>query len=235
MYLSRALNVPLDPEKKRLTLIDDSNYILTLDFALKMLNIHERAECGVPVIIEGETGVGKTFLVDMLSKLWNYSLYKHWSLYTDRMMDFIKSSAASKSMHNDCLQTLNEYFFCVDDYLELPASTLESSESIISNINKGDIREEDLITLGELPLGDGRQLYTVMHERILEMAGDPILSLLELREEDQNQDNLSLTMLVAAARFKNNVKVMFLTALSNASATDVQVMFDDHHFRTLHV
>lgn len=95
LYLSRALGVPLDPEKKRLTLIDDSNYILTLDFALKMLNIHERAECGVPVIIEGETGVGKTFLIDMLSKLWNYSLYKHWSLYTDRMMDFIKSSAAS--------------------------------------------------------------------------------------------------------------------------------------------
>ena len=46
-----------------------------------------------------------------------------------------------------------------------------------------------------------------MRERILEMAGDPILSLLELREEDRSQDNLSMTMLVAAARFKNNVKV----------------------------
>ena len=85
-------------EKKRITLIDESNYILTLDFALKMLNIHERAECGVPVIIEGETGVGKTFLIDMLSKLWNYSLYKHWSLYTERMMDFIKSAAASMNV-----------------------------------------------------------------------------------------------------------------------------------------
>lgn len=96
LYLSRALGVPLDLEKKRLTLIDESNYILTLDFALKMLNIHERAECGVPVIIEGETGVGKTFLIDMLSKLWNYSLYKHWAVYTDRMVDFIKSSKTSK-------------------------------------------------------------------------------------------------------------------------------------------
>ena len=101
LYLSRALGVPLDPEKKRLALIDDSNYILTLDFALKMLNIHERAECGVPVIIEGETGVGKTFLIEMLSKLWNYSLYKHWSLYTERMMDFIKSAAESMEVYVD--------------------------------------------------------------------------------------------------------------------------------------
>ena len=46
-----------------------------------------------------------------------------------------------------------------------------------------------------------------MRERIMEIAGDPILSLVELREEDCNQDNLSMTMLVAAARFKDNVKV----------------------------
>lgn len=93
-------------------------------------------------------------------------------------------------------------------YVELPASTLASSECIISNISKGDIREDDLIILGELPLDDGRQLYTVMRERILEMAGDPILSLLELREEDHSQSNLSMTMLVAAIRFKNNIKVI---------------------------
>lgn len=48
-----------------------------------------------------------------------------------------------------------------------------------------------------------------MRERILDIAGDPILSLVELREEDRNQDNLSMTMLVAAARFKDNVKVYY--------------------------
>ena len=74
-----------------------------------MLNIHERAECGVPVIIEGETGVGKTFLIDMLSKLWNYSLYKYWSLYTDRMMDFLKSSAASMIFCIDFTMALNTF------------------------------------------------------------------------------------------------------------------------------
>ena len=50
---------------------------MTKDFAYKMLNIHERKKCGMPVIIEGETGVGKTFLLEMLSLLWNYSWTKH--------------------------------------------------------------------------------------------------------------------------------------------------------------
>ena len=36
-----------------------------------MVNIHERRRSGIPVIIEGETGVGKTALLEMLSILWN--------------------------------------------------------------------------------------------------------------------------------------------------------------------
>ena len=40
-YLSRALNVEL--ENGRLTPIDDSAYVLTLDYTIKMLNIHERS------------------------------------------------------------------------------------------------------------------------------------------------------------------------------------------------
>ena len=73
--LSRALNLPLEMKDGHecLPLIDESSYILTLDYTIKMLSIHERRECGMPVIIEGETGVGKTALIEMLSKLWNYS------------------------------------------------------------------------------------------------------------------------------------------------------------------
>lgn len=54
-----------------------------------MLNIHERAECRVPVIIEGETGVGKTALVEMLSKLWNYSLLREWIVQRTRILDIL--------------------------------------------------------------------------------------------------------------------------------------------------
>ena len=68
--------------------IDDSAYVLTLDYTIKMLNIHERYECGVPVIIEGETGVGKTALIEMLSKLWNQSLLLEWKKQRDRVVEF---------------------------------------------------------------------------------------------------------------------------------------------------
>ena len=75
--LSRALNVPLS-DNRRLQLIDKSKYVLTLDYAVKMLNIHERYECGIPVILEGETGVGKTELLEMLNALWNDSIVLEW-------------------------------------------------------------------------------------------------------------------------------------------------------------
>ena len=88
--LSRALNIPLN-DKKRLTAIDDENYVLTLDFTIKMLQIHERYECGEPVIIQGETGVGKTALIQMLSKLWNVSLDMNLKRLKERLLEFLQS------------------------------------------------------------------------------------------------------------------------------------------------
>lgn len=52
-----------------------------------MLNIHERLKCGMPVIIEGETGVGKTALIEMLSKLWNESLLLEWKKQQRLLME----------------------------------------------------------------------------------------------------------------------------------------------------
>ena len=97
-YLSRALSIPLDDDGC-LKIVDNSNYVLTLDFAIKMLNINERAECRVPVIIEGETGVGKTALVEMLSKLWNYSLSREWMVQRSRMMDVLIKKITGKCAH----------------------------------------------------------------------------------------------------------------------------------------
>ena len=86
-YLSKALGVEL--KDGRLKQIDEANYVLTLDYTLKMLNIHERYRCGVPVIIEGETGVGKTALVQMLSALWNHSLLGSWNTEKGRIHDLL--------------------------------------------------------------------------------------------------------------------------------------------------
>ena len=86
-YLSKALCLEL--KDGRLKQIDEANYVLTLDYTLKMLNIHERYRCGVPVIIEGETGVGKTALVQMLSALWNHSLLSSWITEKGRIRELL--------------------------------------------------------------------------------------------------------------------------------------------------
>ncbi|XP_058848399.1 E3 ubiquitin-protein ligase rnf213-alpha-like isoform X1 [Acipenser ruthenus] len=61
-YLCHVLGVqwPIDP---------DETYELTTDNMLKMLAIHMRFRCGIPVIIMGETGCGKTRLIKFLCEL----------------------------------------------------------------------------------------------------------------------------------------------------------------------
>ncbi|XP_043084874.1 E3 ubiquitin-protein ligase rnf213-alpha-like isoform X2 [Puntigrus tetrazona] len=60
--LSRVLGIesPTDP---------DETYELTTDNMLKMLAIHMRFRCGIPVIIMGETGCGKTRLIKFLCEV----------------------------------------------------------------------------------------------------------------------------------------------------------------------
>ena len=49
-----------------------------------------RYHCGVPVIIEGETGVGKTALLKMLSELWNHTLVLEWKRQYRHLLDFMR-------------------------------------------------------------------------------------------------------------------------------------------------
>ena len=111
-YLSSALGVPL--KDGRLQDIDDAKYVLTLDYTVKvsiyislynimdmifqMLSIHERRECGVPVIIKGETGVGKTALINMLSKLWNHALISEWKTVKGKIIDMLYNKSLGMSI-----------------------------------------------------------------------------------------------------------------------------------------
>ena len=52
-------------------LLAEKSFVLMEDFAFKMLLIHERKMSRIPLIIEGETGVGKTFLLEMYAILLN--------------------------------------------------------------------------------------------------------------------------------------------------------------------
>lgn len=71
-----------------------------------------------------------------------------------------------------------------------------------------NIREDDLIMIGEIQLEDGSQFSSVIREHLLSLMGDPMLSMLDLREEDLEPGGVTtVTMLVASAKFKNNPKV----------------------------
>ena len=65
-----------------------------------MLNIHERQKCGIPVIIEGETGVGKTALLNMLSKLWNHALRKQWKIVKGRILEKLRDKSLGRYLCN---------------------------------------------------------------------------------------------------------------------------------------
>lgn len=60
-----------------------------------------RYKCGVPVIIEGETGVGKTALLEMLSKLWNHALVLEWKRQYCDLLDFMRVEFMRRKLSTD--------------------------------------------------------------------------------------------------------------------------------------
>ena len=97
-----ALGVPYNKETGHIDLLDEREYVMTLDYAVKMLTIHERRLCGVPVVIKGESGVGKTFLLETLSALWNHALLADLDLERSRLKDELtKDFNASLDRVND--------------------------------------------------------------------------------------------------------------------------------------
>ena len=58
-----------------------------------MLEINERYWARIPVIIEGETGVGKTFLVEMMADLWNGSLMHRWNRIVVKLWTLLQKLA----------------------------------------------------------------------------------------------------------------------------------------------
>ena len=93
--LCTALRIHNDSSQSGLSVLQNQGYVLTLDYLLKMLSVHERQQCGMPVIISGETGVGKTFLLETLSKLYNHSYQQSLSLWREYLMEYMKQQLRS--------------------------------------------------------------------------------------------------------------------------------------------
>ena len=75
-YLSQAMTIPLSEHGNREKYLDESGFVLTLDYTMKLLRVHERVVCRTPCIVEGETGVSKTALTKMYSMLRNETVQK---------------------------------------------------------------------------------------------------------------------------------------------------------------
>ena len=93
--LCTALQIHNDPSQRGLSVLQNQDYVLTLDYLLKMLSVHERQQCGMPVIISGETGVGKTFLLETLSKLYSHSYQQSLSLWREYLMEYMTQQLRS--------------------------------------------------------------------------------------------------------------------------------------------
>lgn len=90
-YLCKALKIKLEPGGE-ISVLKDKGYVLTLDFLLKMIAIHERQQSGVPVVITGETGVGKTFLLETLSELYNFVQQQKLNQWREKLHEFLKTN-----------------------------------------------------------------------------------------------------------------------------------------------
>jgi hypothetical protein len=98
-------------ETNCLPLLDDRDYILTLDFALKMIQINERVHAGCPVIIEGETGVGKTFLIEMVAGFWNLHVMRRWKRVQNRLKKKVDKLRSKNSQMRANTRSQEDSFF----------------------------------------------------------------------------------------------------------------------------
>ena len=81
-------------------------------------------------------------------------------------------------------------------------------DSMVAISSGKEIREDDLIIIGEIKLENETQFFSVIRRHLLDLIGDPMLSMLEMRAEDVDPSGVeTVTMLVASANFKNNPKV----------------------------
>ena len=137
--------------------------MLTLDYAVKMINIHERKLSGLPVVIQGETGVGKTCLLETLSKLWNLSSVESLSkIRTDITKTF--------------RQILHDFLTCTQD--QIAAAKINEVLATLSDLEKGSVSLELL----EFVLNISKRKETGWWKRSVRMGTEMHKVLMAYRE-----------------------------------------------------
>ena len=175
--LSHALNVPLNDEG-HISVIDEEQFVMTLDLLVKMINIHERQKCGIPVIISSETGVGKTCLLDMLAVLWNQSLLNALNKKKSSLIDLLITKLQCVSDLEKELQTAEGT--CPVKRL-VPADIVEVNSVLnaLKDLHCTSLMFDSLLHVLDLsdPHEPSQALYQLFCYRLLEEQYDPLFAL----------------------------------------------------------
>ena len=167
--LSHALNIPLN-DKGRISRIDEKKFVMTPDSLVMVLNIHERKKCGVPVIISSETGVGKTFIIEMVAALWNESLLNSMNIKRSSLVDLLTTK----------LQCLSDPDSCpVKSLTPADRALVSSVLATFSSANSLSISFDSLFhaLLLSDPHEPSQPLYQLFCSRLLDEQYDPLFSL----------------------------------------------------------
>ena len=95
---------------------DKGNYIFVCDNLIKMVRILLNIEAGIPVIMMGETGVGKTKLIEMLATLYGKgylimkSLNIHAGISDQDIIDFIENVTKDVKEEIELIRMENPYY-----------------------------------------------------------------------------------------------------------------------------
>ncbi|XP_019859705.1 PREDICTED: uncharacterized protein LOC109587936, partial [Amphimedon queenslandica] len=121
-----------------------------------------KRECGMPVIIEGETGVGKTALLRMLSKLWNYRYETELKSYEQRLKKTLTYDKRRSRLNMSLQQQLSQ----VKNFFE---------------------NEEVLTAGGSAEAVDLKRIVSELKKIGLELKKTPSLSVLVARHDTKEE------------------------------------------------
>ena len=126
-------------------IVREAKFILTENFAYKLFHVHERKLTKLPLIIEGDTGVGKTFLLQFYSRLLNS---KHRRQSTkNNILPQIRENA-SVFLHDVIVDTMEEQIQWINNFLaqmKQIVTNLEKDKS--ETLNERDTNENQAAAL----------------------------------------------------------------------------------------
>eukprot|EP01047_Picozoa_sp_COSAG01_P012374 COSAG01_NODE_556_length_15526_cov_13.393725_1_plen_5121_part_01 len=168
-----------DFEIGTLPTIDQKQFVLTLDFLMKMLCMNERIECRVPCIMEGETGVSKTALTRMLFILKNTE-FRATSPLEQCIREKAAEMQANSSFSPDevevaILQKLADYWH-TSEQIQTDATCWKTASrlaaSICENTSGADVVAKALVS--DLRADPGLDPLLEIEERVMRESCEPL-------------------------------------------------------------